>query len=129
MEGASRTKQAPAAETDINIIVKRHAKTGIWSHLTPRVPHYGDFSKAQDLFNATLQVHAAEDDFMELPARVRQLVDNDPVKLLNAMANPVSFHELVEAGLPVADSYEPPKTEEPAPPPAPAPTTDPPVVP
>lgn len=106
--GPSKAKQAFAKDCDINLIVKRHAERGMWDHLAPRTPLYGDFSKALELQDAIEAVRAAEADFMSLPAAVRAAVDNDPVQFLQAMADEGGFHHLVQNGLPVADTYRAP---------------------
>ena len=109
--GPSRTKQSFADDCNINLIVKRHAQRGLWDHLSPVAPRYGDFSKATDLQTAIELVTAAEEEFMQLPAAVRTLVDNDPVQLLNALADEDGFRDLVDAGLPTETKPEPIKTE------------------
>lgn len=122
----NRCKQSFRDDCDINLIVKRHAQTGMWSHLNPRQPTYGDFTQSTALREAIDLVGRAEKDFASLPARVRALVDNDPAKFLEAMAIPEAVHELAAAGLPMGDGYEPPKPPEPIPT---APATPPPATP
>lgn len=109
----SRTKQAMKKDCDINLIVERHASTGLWDHLTPTAPMYGDFSQSVELQEAIELVDAAEATFDALPANVRSVVDNDPVKFAAALADEGLFRELVEAGMPA--------TEDPVPAPDPAP--------
>lgn len=106
----SRTKQSFKDDCDINLIVKRHASTGLWDHLAPRTPTYGDFSMATELSDAIALVNAAEADFDGLPAAVRAVCENNPVKMAEAFADPELFRELVEAGLP---STEPPRASAP----------------
>ena len=103
------THQSFKDECDINLIVRRHAQTGLWDHVAKRQPHYGDFSEARDLADAVELVNQANQGFMELPAAVRKAVQNDPVKLLQAMADPLAFDALVQLGLPVEDSYKSPQ--------------------
>ncbi len=96
----------------------------MWSHLAPRQPLSGDFTGALELQDAINLVDAAESDFMALPAEVRAVCQNNPVQLLERMTDRDQFHELVEAGLPVETTYEPPQLPEPPPepePPAPNP--------
>lgn len=109
--GPSRAKQSFKDDCDINLIVKRHAQRGLWDHINPVEPKYGDFSKATDLQTAIELVTAAEESFFELPAAVRTVVDNDPVQFLNALADEDGFRDLVEAGLPTETQPEPIKTE------------------
>lgn len=100
------TKQAMKDDCDINLIVRRHAQTGLWNHLNPRQPSYGDFTGAQELQHAIAMVGQAEQDFYELPAEVRALCDNDPAVFLREVNNPESIRELAAAGLPMADGWE-----------------------
>lgn len=109
----SRTKQSFKDDCDINLIVERHASTGIWDHLNPRQPTYGDFTLATALQDAIALVSSADDDFEALPAKVRALCDNDPVKLLQLSSEPGGFAELVNAGLPTLPEHKP-ATEKPA---------------
>lgn len=115
IEGPSRTKQAPAEETDINFIVKRHTQ-GARVPLNPRTPHYGDFSKAVDLTAAHELWAAAEDDFMSLPADVRTAANNDPVRFLEMLASEQDTQELIDAGLAVEEPPEGAETGGPPPP-------------
>lgn len=120
--GPSKTIQSMRDDCDVNLIVKRHASTGLWSHLAPTEPIYGDFTQATDLQTAIERVDQAEASFMELPAAVRQRCLNDPVEFLKLIAAEDTFAELVKLGLPVADTYvDPTATPAPEPPPAPDP--------
>ncbi len=103
----SKTKQSFKDDCDINKIVKRHAQTGLWDHVGKREPHYGDFSKAQDLKEMTDQVMAAQAEFDALPSAVRGLCRNNPEILLRALASPEETAALFDAGLPMAEDYEP----------------------
>lgn len=116
----SRTKQSFKDDCDINLIVKRHASTGLWDHLAPVPPTFGDFSGSTELLHAIELVEAADASFSKLPAEVRRLCDNQAVNLLSGLADEQSYEMLVEAGLPGLKSRlaEPP--EAPAEPPAPA---------
>lgn len=125
----SATKQAFKEQCDINYVVRTHAQSGMWAHINPREPHFGDFSQAINLQGAIATLRAAEDDFNALPARVRRAADNDPEVFLQMCANEDDFYELVDAGLPISDEHrrpEPPAEPEEtaAAPPAPAAETE-----
>lgn len=105
--GPSLTKQSFKSECDVNVVVKNHAQTGMWSHLNKREPTYGDFTMATGLQEAMDLVDSAQEDFDELPAEVRSACDNDPVKLLAKLADPVQANELVELGLPLHEPEVP----------------------
>ncbi len=107
----SRTKQSFKDDCDINLIVKRHASTGMYSHLNPRQPKYGDFSMVTDLQRALELVDLAEHDFFELPSEVRALCQNDPLTFVRAMTNPANVEKLAAAGLPMAEGWEPETTQ------------------
>lgn len=109
----SRTKQANRAETDINLMVARYKKTGVFSHINPRIPKYGDFSEAVQLEDAFNRVQQANREFMSLPAQVRALAQNDPVIFLEMLADEGGVAALKAAGLPLKDT--PSEGENPAP--------------
>lgn len=97
--GKSRTKQSEAKETDINTIVKRHQRTGVVTHLARRAPQYGDFSQSVLLQEALNLVHESDDAFAALPSEVRKAAGNDPVRLLEMLADLEETEQLVGAGL------------------------------
>lgn len=99
----SRAKQSFKDDCDINLIVKRHAQTGMWDHLANTTPTYGDNSAAVDLQEAFQSVKDAEEAFRQLPAEVRAVVNHDPVRFLEALSDEDDFAFLVDAGLPIPD--------------------------
>lgn len=99
--GPSLTKQSFKQECDVNFVVKNHAQTGMWAHLNPRAPTYGDFTMAVGLEAAMDLVEQAQADFDELPADVRAACKNDPVQLLQKLADPATAKVLVDLGLPL----------------------------
>lgn len=94
-------------------MIARYKKTGVFSNLNPREPKYGDFSEAVTLEEAFHLVANAQKSFMELPATVRALAGNDPVTLLEMLADEAATGALVKAGLPIKDT--PQAGENPAP--------------
>lgn len=116
--GKSRTKQSFRDDCDINRIVKQHASSGMYDHVNNRTATYGDFTAAAELSEALQVVAEASNSFDVLPAEVRALCGNDPVTFLSALADQETLHELVQAGLPMDATYEPP-AEPDAQPPAP----------
>lgn len=108
----SRTKQSFKDDCDINLIVKRHAQRGMWDHLAPHTPTYGDFTGATDLQDAIFKVDEANRDFMTLPAVLRAAVNNDPVQLLEALASEEATNDLIELGLQLVEVENPTPTEE-----------------
>lgn len=94
----SLTKQAMRDQVDVNNIVRRYTEVGAVPQMRQDA-RYGDFSHGEDYHSIMNRVTAAQSDFMELPAAVRQHFQNDVGQLLDAMADPDRDEELVELGL------------------------------
>lgn len=110
--GESRTKQADAQDADINNLVARYMRTG-QTRGTSELPRYGDFSSGLDFHAVLMRIREAQDQFMDLPAPVRRLCDNDPGKFLDMVFEETGegLKHLVEAGF--APELAPPPEEEP----------------
>jgi len=117
--GPVMTKQDQRDSTDINLIIEAFRNTGQTPMSSRGVPKYGDFTMSTDLAENIQAVRDAEAQFMSLPPRVRELVGNDPVQFLEAMADEGGRKALEEAGLKI--------WEDPAPPAAPPVAPEPPV--
>ena len=87
INGESMTEQSHAKETDVNLIVKSYQSTGTLSSLNALHGEFNHISSIvlQDALNAVM---TAESAFSDLPSKLRELYDNDPVKLLSAFDNP-----------------------------------------
>lgn len=107
VRGESKTQQHQAQAADVNLIVERHAQTGVWDRVNPRQPMYGDFSGSVDLASAMELVESAHAQFMEIPPSVRRVADNSPVRFLEMMATQEGVQALAEAGLPVSEDGAP----------------------
>lgn len=104
----SRAIQSQKDDADINVIV---ARFGIGATLpaSPNLPSYGDFTEVKDYQSALEAIRSAESDFYELPARVREVFENSPQKLLEAATSESGRELLEKAGLlPAKASPEPP---------------------
>lgn len=114
-------------EVDINNVVKRWA-AGQAPEPRIKPPLYGDFTNAGSYLDAFNQVAEAHEDFMALPAKVRDLCDNDPGQFLLNVNNPDKLRDMIELGL-LADhvptTVVPEPTAPPAPPEPPAPPAPP----
>lgn len=130
----SLTKQAMAAETDINNIMRKYEKDGIITHLAKHQGQYGDFSEVTDYHTALNTMHAADEAFASLPSRIRGEFQNDPAKFLDFVHDPNNQQKMVEMGLahplpaaaPVIPAPAPPiPTEVPPAPPQAPPTAQP----
>lgn len=117
-EGQGRTHQEFKEECDIRTIVRRWERSGVAPMLNRQQPLFGDFTMATDLKTAMDQVAEAEAQFQALPSRVRDLVDNDPVALVE-LVQAGGSDELLEAlGLKLVDTPDelPAESKPPEPP-------------
>jgi len=112
------TQQSSKDECDINLIVERAKRGADITHLTTKVPQYGDFTQIPtDLRECLLQVRKADAAFMSLDAAVRRRFENDPVLLLDFLNDPKNRDEAIKLGLVAAPEVTvPPVVEPPAPP-------------
>ncbi len=97
--GKSKTKQSPRDQVDINAIVKRWQSTGVLEEALGEGPTYGDFTGVEDYLSAALKVQAADEQFAQLPAHIRDHCENDAGKFLAFVFDPDNAAELVELGL------------------------------
>lgn len=96
--GESLTVQSQSEDADINMIVRRMTSTGQMP-TTARVPEYGDFESVGDYRSALHAVMEAQDNFMQLPAKVRAQFSNDPQEFLTFASDPANIDELRKMGL------------------------------
>ena len=85
--GESMTRQADSAQTMISEQMKLMISTG-FKGINFKEPRYGDFSGLDSYHEAVNRLAQAEDDFMALPATIRQFCDNDPGLFLEYMNDP-----------------------------------------
>jgi len=94
----SRTKQSFRDECDINNILRQFNVTGQLP--IGRVqPQYGDFSGITDYQSALNAVMAAQDSFLQLPAKLRAKFDNDPALFVEFASNEANKDEMKALGL------------------------------
>lgn len=95
----SMTEQHFKDECDINNIVAQYQQTGVLPQ-GDRQPLFGDFADfPQDLQSSQAFFDDAQERFMQLDARVRKEFDNDPVKLLQFIADDNNRDRAIELGL------------------------------
>jgi len=94
----TKTQQHFANEVNINQIMKKAMQTGVMPQIS-QSPLYGDFSTITNYQDALNMVRDAEDQFMMLPAIVRDRFANNPQQLLNFVGNPENREEAVKLGL------------------------------
>jgi phage internal scaffolding protein len=95
------TQQQFKNECDINYIVNRYLQTGYVNPMLVKngQPVFGDVSTIQGYKEAQDQIHEAARMFMELPAKIRDRFEHDPLKLLQFVANNDNYEEAVRLGL------------------------------
>jgi phage internal scaffolding protein len=94
----SLAKQSFRDECDINNILRQFNVTGQLP-LGSVQPQYGDFSGITDYQSALNAVMAAQDSFLQLPAKVRAKFDNDPALFLEFASDEVNRDEMKALGL------------------------------
>lgn len=97
----SLTRQEFADECDINVLMSRFEKTGIWpGPLAKGEPRYFDFTEMPEDFRAAMDMMVdAEKAFMSLPADVRREFDNSPAEFVDYATDPANLEQMREWGL------------------------------
>lgn len=98
-------KQEFKDECNINFILKNYQKTGVITHLSDKLPMFGNVEDV-DLQEAMNTMIEAENVFMKLPAKLRKEFDNDPVKFIEAAQSQDKNEILDKYGM-----YDKPKPE------------------
>ena len=81
-------QRSAAEKCDINRIVKRYGQTGVWDHLAPVQPTYGDFTGVRSLDEAYSLIRDVEEQFYALPADVREKARNSPLRFAEMLTDP-----------------------------------------
>jgi phage internal scaffolding protein len=95
--GESMTAQEFKDEVDINNITSRYLTTGMLPQLIGQ-PIFGEIPSAtfQEMVNT---IEDTKQDFLALPAKIRNRFDNDPYQLLRFVENPENKAEAIKLGL------------------------------
>ena len=93
------TDQSDKNSADINNIVANYHKTGLLPEVRNKVARYVDNTNVMDLMEAHQFISEAKQMFMELPAHIRKLMDNDPRNLEQFISNPENKEVLVKYGV------------------------------
>ncbi len=114
-----RTKSAFQFDADPNKLMQQFTKSGNLELLqqTKKIALHGDFSAVPDFFTALLQVQQAEEEFMAMPSRIRNHVDNQVSEFIELISDPDRNQECLDLGL---FSQDQPTFDIPTPQPAPA---------
>lgn len=114
-QDVSLTKQSFKDESDINTIVQRFGITGNLPD-QPLPEHFGDFTGAVDFQSSMNLVRQAGQDFMALPASIRESFDNDPQRLISFLGDSSNRQRAIELGLiptPSPEAFAPPEPVKP----------------
>lgn len=107
-----RTKQAPRQSADINTIIDRYKRTGLVENVSRARQVFADVSGIGSYHESLNKIKAAEEAFMDLPAKVRSRFRNDPAELFAFLGDEKNRPEAVSLGLVV----KPPTTAQVVPP-------------
>lgn len=100
-------------ECDINTIMERFGRTG--EVIAPaRLPQYGDFDGISDYHSAVNAIVAAQQSFMDLPAKLRARFSNDPAEFVEFCMNDENRDEAIRLGLVEAVIQAPAPVSEPS---------------
>ncbi len=94
---------ADADGSDINKIMATFKKTGTLPNVGRTNPLYGDFTFPEDIHSVREAVERAGDRFMDLPADVRSVCENDWVQFYELFKTEEGRAKLTEAGLQIND--------------------------
>lgn len=95
----SVTKQSFKAESDINNIVARYARTGLVTHVAAKSPVYVDVSDVNDYREALDRIRETQTFFDGLPAKIRSRFKNDAAQFLDFMSDENNAEEAKALGL------------------------------
>lgn len=102
-ENPTMTKQEFKTECDINVIMDRYQVMGtpLIDPMTMRSgePMFGDFSEIPNLQDAQNKLIEAENMFMQLPSKIRQKFDNNPIEFVNYCQKQENVGEMRELGI------------------------------
>lgn len=105
--GKSKTKQSFREAANINNMVARFKKSGVFDDVTTKIAQYADLSSPITYHEACQQVIKAEEQFNALPAHVRLRFNNNPAELLDFAIDEKNNDEAIKLGL-----IKPPKNQK-----------------
>nr|QJB19496.1 MAG: internal scaffolding protein [Microvirus sp.]QJB19700.1 MAG: internal scaffolding protein [Microvirus sp.] len=96
-QGDTLTQQQFIEDCDVNVILKRIAKTGEMPLNANLIA--GDFTQLPSYEEALATVIQAEKSFLEFPAELRQRFSNNPQILMDFLADEKNSDEAIKLGL------------------------------
>lgn len=106
----SLTQQSDAAETDINVIMKRYGPSGQLPNVQQQ-PIYGDFTGDLSYRTMVEKIKAADEAFQDVPADIRGRFENDPARWIDFVNDEKNLPELRRMGLAEPEKITPPPPE------------------
>lgn len=98
-KGESLTQQHFAKDADVRNIIKQYDKTGLIANVARGVAQYGDYSEVNEYRESLDMVNRANDNFMQLPAQLREMFGNDAGTFFEFATNPENEQKMIELGL------------------------------
>jgi len=92
-----QTQQHFERETNINSIVSRYQKTGVLPTALIREVQFGEVGP--DLVQSLNKIKAAKEQFMQLPAKIREEFGNNPDQFLKFLADPHNYEKAKTLGI------------------------------
>tara|TARA_Y100001968_G_scaffold75626_1_gene67072 strand:+ start:979 stop:1446 length:468 start_codon:yes stop_codon:yes gene_type:complete len=97
--GESLTQQSYSQDAKIQNIIKKYDSTGFFDLVNRNPAQYGDFTQVTDLSEAMNKINEAKENFMTVPAKIRERFNNDPRQFYDFASQESNFDELVDMGL------------------------------
>jgi len=98
-KGESMTQQHFAKDADVRNIIKQYDRTGLIANVARGVAQYGDYSEINEYRESLDMVNRANDNFMQLPAELRQMFGNDAGTFFEFVTNPENEEKAIQLGL------------------------------
>ena len=95
----TKVQQSFREQCSLKRIIDKFVKTGSIGHLNRKEAQYGDFSRVENLLEATERVDRAWEEFRTLPARVRAAAGHTPQGLEEMLATEDGVQELEDLGI------------------------------
>jgi phage internal scaffolding protein len=93
------TEQCHKDQCDIMNIINQYDRTGLLTHINTSKAEFGDYSGDNDYQKNLNMVMEAQENFMQLPSKVRQEFDNDPGKFLAFASDEKNAEKFEKFGL------------------------------
>lgn len=95
----SLTIQSDAPEADIQLILKKYREVGIIDNLNLTEASFMDVTEFTDFADLMRQTKIAENEFMKLPSKVREIFNHDVANWLDTAHDEEKRASLIEAGI------------------------------